>query len=77
MFEAPGNDRKFIHAEVNKALAIWTGKAMPGWAEKGMEQQQLRGQWHFLGCGCCGNAPQILSGIMLGLDQMFSSLFAI
>ena len=63
-----------MYGEVNKALAIWTGKAMPGWAEKvleqiRMEQQQLRGQGHFLDGGCCGNAPQIFSGIMLGLDS--------
>ena len=35
MFEAPRNDRKFIHAampgEVSKALAIWTGmRSQPG-----------------------------------------------
>ena len=63
MFEAPRNDRKFIHAWWGEqGIGDLEGKAMPGWAEKvleqiRMEQQQLRGQWHFLGCG---NAPQNL-----------------
>ena len=71
-----------MRGEVNKALGIWRGRpcrAGPrkSWSKFAWSNSNFEGQGHFLGCGCCGNAPQIFSGIMLGLDQMFSGIFAI
>ena len=68
-----------MHGEVSKALAIWRGwqcRAGPrkswskfAWNNSNYEDSGI--SW------VVGMHPKIFSGIMLGLDQMFSSLFAI